>query len=343
MQRTITCAAALLAGCAQPPPAPAPADPLAQVAPTPPAPGPRWSPTGELLPPTDYRTWRYVTSGYAMGYGPVAQAAAAAGVRVFDTVFVAPAAHDEFMATGVWPESTMFVLELRTAEGEGSIVTDGQFQSELEGLEAAVKDSGRFASGWGYFAFPTDAHGPSGPAEPQPQDSACNDCHGEHAAVEHTFAQFYPTLFAAAKAKGAVRRDFAGMPPTSSELADQVLRDGWPTSEQALVELASKYPRASALRERALNRTAYHLLQTNHEPAAIGLFEHITRRFPGSANAWDSLSEAREDAGQPAEALAAVAAGLKVLGADTTLTDRVREQLTRSLRDRQTRLAPRGT
>lgn len=341
MQRTITCAAALLAGCAQPPPAPAHL-PVPTVAATP-APGPRFNPAGELLPPTDYRTWRYVTSGYAMGYGPVAQAAAAAGVRVFDTVFVAPAAHDEFMATGVWPESTMFVLELRTAEGEGSIVTDGQFQSELDGLEAAVKDRTRFASGWGYFAFPTDAGGPTGPAEPQPQDSACNDCHAEHAAVENTFTQFYPTLFAAARAKGTVRQDFAGMPPTSGELAAQVVRDGWPASEQALVDLASKYPRASALRERSLNRTAYRLLQTDHKPAALGLFEHITRRFPGSANAWDSLSEAREGAGQTAEALVAVTAGLKVLPGDTTLTDRSREQLTTSLHDRQTRLTPKGT
>lgn len=343
MQRTTLCAALLLAACAQPAAMPAPAPTAVHaVAPEPP-PGPRFDAEGRLLPPADYRGWRYVTSGYAMGYGPVAQAAAAAGARVFDTVFVAPHAHDQFLATGVWPESTMFVLELRTAEGEGSIVTDGQFQSALEGLEAAVKDTARFGSGWGYFAFPTDARGPSGPAEPQPQDSACNDCHRQHGAVENTFTQFYPTLFAAAKAKRTVRADFPGVPPTADELAAEVTRVGWPASEQLLADWIARFPRASAIRERPLNRTAYRLLQQGHTPAALGLFEHITRRFPASANAWDSLSEAREGAGQPAEALAAVAEGLRILDADTNLVPRTREQLATSLRDRQTRLAAKGS
>ncbi len=332
MQRTIACAAALLAGCAQP-----------HAEPTTPATGPQFDAAGQLLPPADYRGWRYITSGYAMGYGPVAQAAAAAGVRVFDTVYVAPAAHDQFVATGTWPESTMFVLELRTAEGEGSIVTDGQFQSGLEGLEAAVKDSARFTSGWGYFAFPTDAAGPTGPAEPQPQDSACNDCHRQHGAVENTFTQFYPTLFAVAHTRGTIRPDFPGMPPTAAQLAAQVARDGWPASEATLAALATKFPRASALRERSLNRSAYALQRSSDRSAALGLFEHITRRFPASTNAWDSLSEAHEAADQPEGALTATLEGLRVLPTDTTLTPRQREQLSTSLLDRQLRLTPKGT
>ena len=71
--------------------------------------------TGELAPPRDYRSWVFLTSGFEMGYGPAAIAARAGGVGTYDTVFVDPAAHAAFTKTGVWPDRTMFVLEIRPA------------------------------------------------------------------------------------------------------------------------------------------------------------------------------------------------------------------------------------
>ena len=54
----------------------------------------------------------------------------------------------------------MFVLEVRTAEETGSIVTRGRFQTELVAVEAAVKDSRRWPGGWAYFDFHIDGRGP---------------------------------------------------------------------------------------------------------------------------------------------------------------------------------------
>lgn len=342
MQRTTSRAALLVALTACAPPTPTPTAPSPPPPPTP-TQGPRFNEAGELLPPTDYRDWQYLTSGLGMSYGPIAMAAAAGGVQVYDTVFVARAAHDRFLATGVWPESTMFVLELRNAEGTGSIVTRGHFQTDLIGLEAAVKDSARFPGGWGYFAFATDAAGPTAPAEAMPEGNPCDECHRQHGAVEQTFTQFYPTLFAAAKARGTVRRDFVGVPPSLTELHDTIARDGWPAGERLLTDTAARWPEAALLRESPQNHTAYRLLRAGKQAEALALFEHITRRFPGSANAWDSLSEARESAGQPQAALAAVAEGLRVVDADITVAPAMREALVASLRGRHERLTPPGT
>ena len=340
--------AALAAGCtreAVDTEARAASEPAAAVLPatTPTAPAeesPRFNAAGELLPPKDYRTWMYVTSGFAMSYGPAAQAAAEGGLQVFDTVFVEHRAYEGFLATGVWPESTTFVLELRTAEGHGSIVTNGKFQTDLLGLEAAVKDSARFPGGWGYFDLPTDATGPIAPAPVLPTTAACYECHAKNGAVEQTFTQFYPTLFAVARAKGTVRADFVGMPPTETELFERVAAEGWPAGERLLADAAARWPDAGALREATLNRMGYRLLQAEERPEALAMLEYVTRRFPGSANAWDSLSEAQEQAGQAAAALASVAEGLRALDGDTTLRPAQRDALTRSLRDREARLAP---
>jgi hypothetical protein len=52
-----------------------------------------------------------------------------------------------------------------------------------------VKDSQRFPDKWAYFNF--DNADKSAKANPK---AACWQCHEDHAAVEHSFVQFYPTL-----------------------------------------------------------------------------------------------------------------------------------------------------
>jgi len=330
--------AALAAGCAGAPP---PVTPSSSPPPAPAAatePGPRFNAAGALEPPTDYRSWVFLTSGFAMSYGPAAQAAAAGGVDVLDNVYVSPAAYRGFLATGVWPESTMFVLEIRTAEETGSIVTRGRFQTELLGIEAAVKDSHRFEGGWGYFGFDSDGSGPSAPATALPGTAACYSCHRANGAVEQTFTQFYPTLFAVARAKGTVRPDFAGLPPTAAELVDRIAADGWPAGQRLLDDVRARWPGATVLREASLNRIGYALQARKHGAEAIALFEEITRRFAASANAWDSLSEAYEAAGARDQALAAVRRGLEALAAQASLPEGRRAALETSLRGRQARL-----
>jgi hypothetical protein len=316
---------------------PAAAPAASTAAPTDDEPGPRFDAAGALQPPTDYRSWVFLTSGFAMSYGPVAQAALAGGVDVLDNVYVTPAAYRAFRTSGRWPEATMFVLEIRTAEETGSIVTRGRYQTELVGIEAAVKDTARFGGGgWAYFDFAIDGEGPIAPATALPATASCQACHAKNAAVEQTFTQFYPTLLPVAEARGTVRPDFVGIPPSAGELVARLARDGWGTG-QALADIAARWPGATVLRESSLNRVAYRLHDQKH-PAAIAVFEDVARRFPASANAWDSLSEAYEGAAMIDAARGAVTRGLAALAADRAMPAPRRTALEASLRQRQQRL-----
>jgi hypothetical protein len=118
-----------------------------------------------------------------MNYGPVA------GPETFTNVFVPEVAYSAFKASGKWPDKTIFVVEERAASSVGSINKSGHFQADIKGIGVEVKDAGRFPDKWAYFIFAPDAK----VAEATPK-AACWQCHEDHAAVEHTFVQFYPTL-----------------------------------------------------------------------------------------------------------------------------------------------------
>jgi hypothetical protein len=175
------------AATSQPSLAPVPA-PAAQAAVLPIA-GAVFTAEGRLQRPLNYRDWKFVSAGLGMSYGPAAQAAALAGHVMFDNVFVQPQAYQSFLKDGVWPEGTMFVLELRGTGTERPPNNRGYFQTGIHGVEVSVKDSKRFRGRWAYFDFGTGAKA----AAPLPE-SGCFDCHRRHAAVDMTFVQFYPTL-----------------------------------------------------------------------------------------------------------------------------------------------------
>jgi hypothetical protein len=83
----------------------------------------------------------------------------------------------------------MFVIDERDAESKGSTNQEGHFQSDLLGLLVEVKGSGRNPDKRAYYGF--EAHANTAEAGPQ---GKWRSCHDQHAAVEHTFVQFYPTL-----------------------------------------------------------------------------------------------------------------------------------------------------
>ena len=147
---------------------------------------------GKLEYPKDYRTWIYVSSGMDMAY---VENDGMANMHMFDNTFVDRASYEGYLKTGHWPEGTVFMLEVRRGAGQGSINKKGQFQTDVLGREAHVKDK-RFKSGWAFFGFRGE-----GPGTEQPQTSECNQCHEKHGAVDTTFVQFYPTLLPVAKAK----------------------------------------------------------------------------------------------------------------------------------------------
>jgi len=147
---------------------------------------------GRLQFPKGYREWIYLSSGLGMSYveGPASASPA------FDNVFVDPASYAAFQKTGMWPDKTMLVLEVRSSQQNGSINKQGRFQTGRLGVEVHVKDQARFKGGWAFFAFQGE-----GPGQLLPQSAACYSCHQQHAAVDTTFTQFYPTLLPLAEAK----------------------------------------------------------------------------------------------------------------------------------------------
>ncbi len=160
---------------------------------------PQFTKENKLVRPADYREWIYLSSGLGMTYGG---GQVPEGNQLFDNVFVNPPAYREFMKTGKWPEGTIFVLEVRNAESNGSINKGGHFQAAVNHMAAEVKDSKRFKDGWAFFPLSADTNESS----ELPKSAGCQACHGQHGAVDNTFVQFYPTLLPVAKAKGTLKK-----------------------------------------------------------------------------------------------------------------------------------------
>ena len=158
-----------------------------------------YSKDGDLTPPLQYREWIYLTSGLDMSY-----TGKSGDMSMFDNVFVYPEAYRSFLATGTWPDKTVMVLETRGAGSKSSINKSGHFQSgEIMGLEVHVKDESRFPGKWAFFDVASETK-----ATLFPQAANCYSCHTEHAAVDTTFVQFYPTLLPIAQKKGTLSASY---------------------------------------------------------------------------------------------------------------------------------------
>jgi Cytochrome P460 len=161
-----------------------------------PATHPQYTSDNEMKFPENYREWVYLTTGFDMSYGPMMQM----GHHMFDNVFVNPEAYKSFQQTGTWPDKTIFVLEGRMARDKGSINKAGNYQStDIMGMEIHVKDESKFPGKWAFFG---SEDGKS--AKMIPTSASCYSCHADHAAVDTTFVQFYPTLLPVAEAKGTL-------------------------------------------------------------------------------------------------------------------------------------------
>lgn len=162
---------------------------------------PGYTPDGKLQFPSRYREWIYLSTGLDMSYNPTAMVM---DRSTFDNVFVDPAAYQAFRNTGHWPDKTIFALEVRGAESNGSINKRGHFQStQRMAVEVHIKDEKRFSGGWAFFAFDDEK-----PAEMIPAGASCYSCHQQHGAVDTTFVQFYPTALGIAKEKNTLSESY---------------------------------------------------------------------------------------------------------------------------------------
>lgn len=160
---------------------------------------PRYTAEGKMIFPADYRTWIYLSTGMDMSYTePAATDPSKPVNHAFDSVFVNREAYEGYLKTGVWPDKTVMMLEVRRGQGRGSINKGGQYQTDRLGFEAHVKDKARFkdTGGWAFFRADGDNPMPLIPAK-----AGCIACHDQHGAVDSTFVQFYPTLIPAAQQK----------------------------------------------------------------------------------------------------------------------------------------------
>jgi hypothetical protein len=165
----------------------------------PPGATPEYTSDSQLKFPEHYREWVYLTTGFDMSYTPAMQ-----DHHMFDNVFVNPESYKAFTETGTWPDKTMLVLEIRGAEGKGSINQKGNYQNtEIMGVEVHVKDEAHFPGKWAFFGF-DDAK----TAKMIPTSANCYSCHADHAAVDTTFVQFYPTLLPIAKSKNTLSASY---------------------------------------------------------------------------------------------------------------------------------------
>ena len=155
---------------------------------------PQYDANGNLMRPADYGDWEFLSAGYGMSYSPAPRSR-----EMFTNVFVQRWAYADFLKSGKWPEQSMFLIDVRNAQSEGSINKTGHYQTDSMALEVEIKDSTRNPAKWAYYSFQPNAR----TAEAMPRDNDCWSCHEQHAAVEHTFVQFYPTLKPVAKNFGA--------------------------------------------------------------------------------------------------------------------------------------------
>ena len=161
-------------------------------------PGPQFTADGKQVRPEGYRRWVYVSSGLGMSYSQKADDS----MQMFTNVFVNPTSYDYYVAHGIWPDKTIFVLELYGSTSQGSINKHGNYQNNFMGLDVEVKDEKRFADKWAYYGFDS---GEKAASATTPGKNGCWQCHDSNAAVEHSFVQFYPELLKIAKEKGTIK------------------------------------------------------------------------------------------------------------------------------------------
>lgn len=148
---------------------------------------------GITLP--DYRRWVFVGAGLGMQYTDHASENPS-----FTSVFVEGQSYESYLKNGIWPDKTVLVLEVRPSATNLSISKNGYAQAgDPVAIELEVKDKSK--GGWLFYTVPRGTTIGTVFAKTMP----CYTCHAEHAAVDNTFVQFYPTLIDAARRHGTYK------------------------------------------------------------------------------------------------------------------------------------------
>jgi len=151
---------------------------------------PQYDASRNLRLPDGYRQWVLVGSSMGLSYAPAGQS----GHQTFNSTLMEPSAYRHFVQTGEFREGTMLALIVQGVGTNQLPAREGQFASDIHGVEMAVKDKARVPEGWAYYAFGSAMNGGvRASAAPNPKAS-CFDCHSQHAARDNVFSQFYGLL-----------------------------------------------------------------------------------------------------------------------------------------------------
>jgi len=154
---------------------------------------------GKLKLPVGFRRWVFLGAPLT----PNALNDGEASFPEFHHVYMEEKNLEVYLKTGSFPEGTILIKELtrvlKPTYPDGSRTEPsgrGYFNGELNGIDASVKDSKKFAktNGWGYFTF---GHHPMPYAQTAAESpvSECAGCHlGNVAKTDMTWVQFYPIL-----------------------------------------------------------------------------------------------------------------------------------------------------
>ena len=146
-----------------------------------------------LLRPEGYRKWVFVGSSLGLSYADAPEEMPAHRDDLFHNVYIDPVGYTEFSDTGEFPDGTVMVMELATAEVMSEPGLEGTYGKDFVALEASVKDVNRFEGDWAYFSFTEGGGGLKDRAEPFDPEF-CWSCHDQNAETDMVFTQFYPVL-----------------------------------------------------------------------------------------------------------------------------------------------------
>jgi len=150
---------------------------------------------GDLVRPTDYRSWIYVGTPVT----PNDLNGGAAPFPEFHAVYIDPVSYDIYKKTGKFRDGTILTKELISVGSKAAVSGNGYFMGDFIGLEATIKSSKHFPDepgNWAYFSFTND-DGPLEKVASPINKVTCNACHKVSAADDFVFTQYYPVLGAA--------------------------------------------------------------------------------------------------------------------------------------------------
>ena len=160
-----------------------------------------------------------------------------------------------------------------------------------------------------------------------------------HAVSAEQYTAILHMILAARLAPGeSAQRSDARSPAEQAAL--DLLRSGHiQEGSRALLSTHAAHP-LPRNREEGLNLMAYRFMNQKQLPEALAVFDLVTRVFPQSANAWDSLGECALATGDKAKAVKAYSRSLELVEGDSALSPDIRTQLQESARRALATLKP---